>query len=406
MRSGGSHGVKGSASRSQRRRGTGSAASAQGARRGDHRAESARARSERVTSERRLEETAASAASGRKAAAETRTEPAKPRDTAPTPAVQSEVPPARKKRVPPLLSGNKARSRSDKDTESDKPASTSSATTDKASPASEHRLKSPGAPAGTASLPARANRQLASHSAAVVPAVAEARLNADAAEFHPGSSAAHAPASVHAAANTSTTDTATVAHFSVSESQESATFNGQDSSVDGGPNEPAEDAPVATMAVASDKQASQSSSHVETVKFNVDAPEFRPAAAVGKIGVDLSPEAPTIDQGNPVSDNDVGETQLSQLDEQTDSAEQMLGIGSGPAEVSAPTDEPYDDEDDDDVDFVHSKLVLAGRDITADAEETPDEKRAAQQLLEIAKELQRMGVSQSICQNQFAVASW
>lgn len=403
VRSGGSHGVKGSAIRSQSRRGTGSAASAQGARRGEHRAESARARSERFASERRLEGTSGSTASSRKPDAEARTEPAKPQDAAPVPVGQSEAPPVRKKRVPPLLSGNKARSRSDKDAESDKPGSASSTTTDKASPASEHHLKIPEASDGTASLPARAGRQLATSSAAAVPAVAEARLNADAAEFHPGNSTTHAPAAANTADNTSTTATAAAPNFPVSHLQASVTDNGHVSSVVGGPDEPAVEAPAQTTAVPSNKPASQSSSQIETVKFNVDAPEFRPSLAVGTVGEDASPEATAIDQDNPVASDEVVATDLSQLGQETGPAEQMLGIGSGPAEVSAPTDAPYDDDDDgDDVDFVHGELVLAGRDVTADAEETPDEKLAAQQLLEIAKELQRMGASQS----QVSVVSW
>lgn len=399
MRSAGSHGVKGSATRSQSRRGTASSASAQGARRGEHRAEPARARSERVPADRKAEQSVGSKSSA-KSGPEARAAPSKARDATPVPDARPEPPPARKKRVPPLLSGNKARSRSDKDSESDKPGSASSASTSKASPSTvnasattEKRLKSPRAPDWKAPLDARPVPQSASRSSAAVPAVAEARLNADAAEFHPSSSAAHVAPVLQTLAGESTTATGDAPPSHVASVQSQSTANGQETAAGAGPGEPAADATAQATTMPSERAASRSSSQIESVKFNVDAPEFRPSSAATK-AVHVSP-VQAVEADQPVDNSDISETDaVKQLAGETDAKQSVPESASGPAEVSVPGEaaEGDIDDDDDDTEFVHSKVVLVGGDITADADETPDEKIAAQQLLEIAKELQRMGV--------------
>lgn len=387
VKSGGSHGLKGSTARSQSRRGAGSSTSLRAARRGEARSDAARARPDRAAADRTTAETAASKAVGRNASAsDVRSSAARASAVPPAPAVQA--PPARKKRVPPLLSGNKARSRSDKDSESDKPMSASSTAASKGSPAStaQERASAPDGLNGMAPQALPTFKPAGTHAAAAS-ALPRVQLNANAQEFHPCNSGGPGPAAATDETRSAAVEDTSVPSIIV-EKPSSASVNGHDEQSAAAQAEQPEPELVDNPRVEPD--VLRSDSQIEKMKFNVDAPAFRPSSAVKKPTQGTS-AASVVDTEKPHSSSGESEVEVQQLprDLLRDARDTEVTVAnrSGPEEVSLAAEEG----DDQDLEFMHRTLELAGKDIAADAEETPDEKVAAQQLLELARELQRMG---------------
>lgn len=402
VRSGGSHGVKGSATRSQSRRGGGSVASTSGTKRGEQKAESVRPRSDRTTSDRRHDEAASMgmAVQGRRDGADVRGSahdvPRSLDAAVSTQVKQQDPPPARKKRVPPSLSGNKARNRSEK--ESDvvngvKMASSSKSSTPQNPSISEvdtnatHHSSLKPSTAAPAAEHANDGEQPATVAAAL-----GARLNANAAEFHPSSSTTPPQQELQGR------ERGTVAEAAPNEHTLDGSVN-TEAACDTAKQDTAQTMPSTSSPVISDQLAARpSGSQLENLKFNVDAPEFHPASAGAttastKLGSEVDAGMDVHVPARPSSDHAV-EPETGSVTEAATSHD-VPDSAAGPAEVSMRSEAVANgqggDDEDDDVEFVHRNVVLVGKDIGAEAEETADEKLAAQRLVEIAKDLQRMG---------------
>eukprot|EP00892_Ulva_mutabilis_P011017 jgi/Ulvmu1/8288/UM041_0100.1 len=395
VRSGGSHGLKSSAARSQSRRG-GSTTTVQGTRRGEARSEAARSRSDRPVTDRVAAESTASCAVDRTSSAgDSRAAAAKAKAAAAAPVAAPEAAPARKKRVPPLLSGNRARSRSDKDSESDKPTSASSTAGTKGSPATdaEKPISSTERRNGSSDASQPASATFAS-------APPEVQLNVNAQEFRPRSNSGDADSDPVAQGAGTASSAAAVTFASTPELLQSTSQIGHAQISATGQAAPTEqalspaDAPVAELhgqiaeaaEVAAELPVQRSKGQVEKTQFNVDAPAFRPSSAVNTMAQkgDLAPAKET-----PPPHGSMGESEQEAPGPVSDTVGETGDVQdiAGPAADSVSAM----DGDDKDLEFAHRNLELAGKDIAADAEETADEKLAAEQLLDLAKELQRMG---------------